>query len=89
MLRVVGLVGRRLEGRRRGELVGRRGTALRLDRLGLLRDLRMLARRLWGLQVNLLLRGWPARLRLLLLVLMRLKLRRKLLRIERVLLRVV
>ena len=55
MLRVVGLVGRRLEGRRRGELVGRRGAALRLDRLGLLRDLRMLARRLWGLQVNLLL----------------------------------
>jgi len=55
MLRVVGLVGRRLERRRRGELVGRRGAALRLDRLGLLRDLRMLARRLWGLQVNLLL----------------------------------
>jgi len=55
MLRVVGLVGRRLERRRRGELVGRRGAALRLDRLDLLRDLRMLARRLWGLQVNLLL----------------------------------
>jgi len=89
MLRVVGLVGRRLERRRRGELVGRRGAALRLDRLDLLRDLRMLARRLWGLQVNLLLRGWPARLRLLLLVLMRLKLRRKLLRIKRVLRRVV
>ena len=43
VLGVVCLVGRRLEGRRRGQLVGRRGLALlRLDLLGLLRNLGML-----------------------------------------------
>jgi hypothetical protein len=67
VLGVVCLVGRRLEGRRRGQLVGRRGLALlRLDLLGLLRNLGML-------------RGWSHRLRLLLWVLVRLKLLRKLL----------